>query len=340
MQQQPWSTRSTWSTLATWTTWSEWSDRSAWFPRPEQPDAPLPEHYLRRDELERPEPAPEPAVAEDESSPARRLALIRSLQGAFSALLALAGLVAFAGNGALSAGMTRIHAEHQLAAGDFAGASALLATALQRAPDSTQLLLLKIKADLLAGEANTAFGLIERLGDRAGNGELVAEIDAILARVSAAAAMAREAEAIADLDVARAARLWEEAAELYPESPRVAVSSGLALAAAALERRDLAEHMLVSVELALRHPEQPFVIAQLASAQAARYAETGAPAQRAEAEATLARALELALPFDADRRELDRQAERIRYCLASRRILTQRDYERRFPVARASAPQH
>jgi len=70
--------------------------------------------------------------------------LLRLLQGALAALIALVALVLFADGAPLSAGLTRIRAERELAAGHVAKASDLLANALERSPESPRLLVLQI----------------------------------------------------------------------------------------------------------------------------------------------------------------------------------------------------
>jgi hypothetical protein len=339
MQHSPQSSSSSTSSgWGDWSYWSEWAHSSEWSPWSARREGSVPfDDAWLRDELGS-EPRSQPTGARDVPEPGRAHLLQRALHGALLALALLAGVAAFTGRSELFAGLNRIRAERQLENGNFASASALLGDALASSPDSARLLLLKIKADLLAGNANAAFGLVERFGDRAGDPGLVAEINPILERVALAVAKAQQAEREADVDLVRAARLWQEAAELYPESSALRVSAGLASGTVAFERRNLTEFMQLASELAAQHPEHPFAVAQLASAQAALYAATGEAPLRAQAETTLARAQQLALAFAADPRELARQVEPIRYRLASREILTRHQYERRFPTGRSHAP--
>src|SRR5262245_34659452 len=151
--------------------WSDWTTSEPWFGRASQPPPFEPDEQpapgsadTEQASSARPEAEPSTAAASEATPrPAHTRALLRSLQGALAAVAVLVGVAALAGTNEFSAALLRVRAEHLLGAGDFAGASALLARALDDAPDSARLVLLKIKADLLAGEANTAFALMERL---------------------------------------------------------------------------------------------------------------------------------------------------------------------------------
>lgn len=252
------------------------------------------------------------------------------IRASFVILLAL--LVASLVSGAhyFGAAANVVRAERLMESGEHAEASALLDGAIEKAPDSAKALLLKAKAAFLAGDPQGGYAALERFGRRTDEQELIAEVNAILERVEEAFGKVQEANELADAeDDEGALRAAQEAARLYPEWPGTAELVESCEAGVAFHRKDYDEFHAISARVAARHPESSVHVAMLASALACRYAATGDSALKAQAEQTLARAESL-IGDAEERTAFEEYAERIRYRIRTREIITRSEYNRRF----------
>ena len=252
------------------------------------------------------------------------------IRASFAVLLALLVASQVVGARYFGAAANVVRAERLIDSGDHAEASALLDGALEQAPDSAKVLLLKIKAALLAGDPASAYAALERLGTRTDEQELIAEVNPILARVESAIAKAQEAGRLAeaeDDEAALQAARW--AAKLYPEWPVAAELVENCEASVAFQQEDYDKFFEISARIAARNPDTSGYVALLASAFACRYAVTGDPVLKARADEALARAESLIRNAE-ERAAFDEYAERIRHRIETREIITRSEYNRRF----------
>jgi hypothetical protein len=219
-------------------------------------------------------------------------------------------------------------ASRAAASGDWRQAASLLTAVLDEAPGSEPALLLKIKADLLSGDPDSAFRHIEMFGDRKTSNPLLAEINQKLARVEQAGKKAAEGRSLAESNQDEAAlAAFAEAAEAYPEFEGFQIARDMAEANVAFGRHDYASFTATARRLHKARPEDPTLRMMLASGLAAQYAASGDESFMASANAELEQAL-AAAGAQPDP-ELVGYAERIRYRLATREIITTEEYERR-----------
>jgi len=252
------------------------------------------------------------------------------IRASFVVLLALLVASLVVGARYFSAAANVVRAERLIESGDHAEASALLDGALEKAPDSAKALLLKVKAAYLAGDPQGGYAALERFGNRTDEQELIAEVNAILGRVEKALAQAQEANRLAGEDDDEGAlRAAQQAARLYPEWPPAAELVESCEAGVAFQKKDYDEFHAISKRIAARNPDSSGHVAMLASALACRYAVTGDPGLKVQAEEALARAESLIREAE-ERAAFEEYAERIRYRIRTREIITRTEYDRRF----------
>jgi len=252
------------------------------------------------------------------------------IRASFAALLALLVASQVVGARYYGAAANVVRAERLIDSGDHAEASALLDSALEHVPDSGKVLLLKVKAALLAGDPASAYAALERFGTRTDEQELIAEVNPIVSRVESAIAKAQEAGRLAEAEDDEAAlQAARRAASLYPEWPVAAELVESCEAGVAFQQKDYDEFFEISARIAARHPDASDYVALLASALACRYAVTGEPGLKAQAEEALARAESLIRGAE-ERASFDEYAERIRHRIETREIIARSEYNRRF----------
>jgi hypothetical protein len=254
------------------------------------------------------------------------------VRASFFALLVLLVFSLWRGSSYFDAGRALIHGERFMERRRYTEAAAELATVLRSAPDCRKAILLKMKADLLRGDLNAAYVAGQQNKDRKfESNALTREVQALVARVGRAMEKAKQAgERVKEKKDEEGARLMAEAAGIYPESEELQSAARLYEAGVAFDRKDYARFLAIAEQEAARTPEKAMAIAVLASALAARYAETGDAALRQRAEETLAHALTLAAASPQDKAQTDEYAERIRHRLATREIIDKEEYDRRY----------
>jgi len=252
----------------------------------------------------------------------------------------LAGLLVLLGV-ALVHGRTYFHAGRQMYRGErlvdekrFAEALPYLKEAIQIAPQSDKAVLLTAKAALNVGDLETAGKALQ--GHAGGNFEdgndpQFLEVKALWDRAEAAAKKAEKAQELAQHEGhdAEAAQLMHEAVALYPEAPGLAIAAEVYDGGAAYERKDYDSFLAISLKQWKAAPSSE-TAAIVASAAACKYAVTGDPSFRKQAEEMLHTAEEKAHENAAALKSLDEYAPRIRYRLETRQILSREEYNRRF----------
>jgi tetratricopeptide (TPR) repeat protein len=246
------------------------------------------------------------------------------------ALLLVLGWALWLGRHHFPAGRHMVLAERAMDHGDYRHASDEFAQVLKLQPNIQKAVLLGAKADLLAGDPDSALHFF-RGRTHLKHDALYNEVMALLKRSVDAVSKARRAT---ELDSAgrwdEAARLMTEAAEEYPQSQNLVIAGQVYSARAAFYRKDY-EAALRFTDAAWRSaPDDPNLTASMAAALAAKYAVTGDQQFRTQAEQMLARAHELADRSPDDRAAYADYAPRIRYRLDSSQIIDTAEYDRRF----------
>jgi len=254
------------------------------------------------------------------------------VRASFFALLVLLAFSWWRGASYFEAGRALIRGERLAQSQRYAEASAELATVLRSAPDCKKAILLKMKSDFLAGDFRAGYAVLERNKGREYEASaLMTEVQAIVSRVERALGKANDAsESVKKKKLEEAARLLAEASQIYPESQELRSGARHAAGGAAFDRKDYALFLTTAQAEVKEHPQDAMAQASLASALAARYAETGEESLRQESEAALAQALKLASASTEDKAESEEYAERIRYRLRTREIIDKDEYDRRF----------
>jgi hypothetical protein len=180
----------------------------------------------------------------------------------------------------------------------------------------------------LNGDPESAYRHIDAFGDRKTDDPLIKEINEKLARVERAGQKASEGRSLAASNQNEAAlAAFSEAAETYPEFEGFKIARDMAEASVAFDHHDYASFTATARRLHEAHPGDPSVQMMLASGLAARYAASGDQSFAAEAHTELEQALAAAGPQPDP--GLADYAERIRYRLATKEIVTKEEYERR-----------
>ena len=252
------------------------------------------------------------------------------IKGSFAFLLILLFVSLFGMGRYIRAARNLHEAENLLRRRSYADAAALLGDALKDAPGSAKAMTLKIKADLLSGDAESAYALIEEYGERELDEDLAQQINLILERVEKAftkyqQAMQLDQEGKAEEALAR----MREAAKLYPESSMFGQIAESLEASLAFDQADYDRFLELNAAHAQRYPDFWNYAAGHASALACKYAKSGDAAFKSHAKEELARAEALARKDEA-MEPFTEYAERIRHRLETREILTRQAYNERF----------
>ena len=229
-------------------------------------------------------------------------------------------------------------ARRLMAEGKNAEAAQLLGTTLSRSPNSDQVLLLKIKAEFLAGNWPAAAALMQRYsGQSIKGGDLGAEVGAIAQRAQAALRLHDEAKQLFGRgEAAKAEVVLTEAAGLYPEAPEIRESLLTVQGSTAFQKKEYARFLEIAEEAVKRRPGSPMATALLASALSAQYAATGEASYRERAEQTLDQARKLSESSEPARVAYEEYSERIRHRLQTREIIDRAEYDRRFRMPAAA----
>ncbi|GAC1621952.1 MAG: hypothetical protein NVS9B13_14120 [Candidatus Acidiferrum sp.] len=205
---------------------------------------------------------------------------------------------------------------------------------LQIAPNSDKAVLLAAKAALLSGDAGSAAKALQGHDgghfDDASNPEFI-EVNSLWNRASSALVKAEEAAKLEEQEgkEIEAERLMHEAASMYPELPALALAAESYEEGVAFSRKDYDAFLAIAQKQGEKQP-MARTAASLSSALACKYAATGNISYRQRSEEMLEKARQLSQGNVESLRSLDEFAERNRYRLESRQIISRVEYDRRY----------
>jgi len=224
--------------------------------------------------------------------------------------------------------------EHLVMQGRYKSALPHLQQTLRIAPGSDKASLLAAKAALLDGDVASADKALQ--GHNGGHFEDAdkpefKEVNSLWNRATSALEKAEQAAKLEDQDgkEIEAARLMHEAAATYPELPALAFAAESYEEGVAFIRQDY-DAFLAIAERQWKQQAVPQTAAALASALACKYAITKNAAYRQQSEEMLEKAQQLAQGNAEALKGLEEFAERNRYRLESRQIISKQEYDRRF----------
>jgi hypothetical protein len=216
----------------------------------------------------------------------------------------------------------------------FAAALPYLQETLGVAPNSDKAALLTAKAALEIGNIGVAAKAFQghnhgRFEDE--NAQDFVEANALWNRAMKASDKADKAGKLEEQDghAAEAAQLMHEAAALYPQASYLANAAEEYDAGAAYERKDYDAFLSIATKLWKESPDA-YMAGQVSSALACKYAVTGEEAYRKQSIEMLEKARQLAQGNPDAAKGFDEYAERIRYRLDSRKIMSKQEYDRKF----------
>lgn len=249
------------------------------------------------------------------------------------ALLALLVVALVNGRKYFHAGRSLYVGERLVDEGHFEQALPYLQETLRVAPESDKAVLLAAKAALMAGQVDIADKAIQ--GHEGGHfedpGSDFQEVKALWDRANKALAKADKAFKLADQDghAAEASTLMHEAATEYPQSKGLAVAAQMFDEGVAFEDKDYDRFVSIAQKQWDSYP-QSGTAAVLSSAFACKYAVTGDPNYKKQSEDMLKEAEQRTAQTPDDKKAFEEYAERIRYRLDSRQIISKTEYDQRF----------
>jgi hypothetical protein len=231
--------------------------------------------------------------------------------------------------------------ERLVAAGHYADALPHLQNTIRIAPASDKAVLLAVKAALLSGDVPSAAKALQGHNDgyfEDANKPEFQEVNSLWKRATGALEKAEQAGKLEEQDgkEIEAARLMHEAASAYPEMPVLAVAAESADAGVAFARKDYDTFLAIS-EKQWKRQGMSQTAGVLSSALACKYAVTGEASYKQGSEKMLQKARQLAEGNAEAAKELDEYAERIRYRLDTRQIISKTEYDRRFRSKKAAS---
>lgn len=252
------------------------------------------------------------------------------LKGSMAALLVLLVFALWHGQLYFHAGKALARGERALQRHEYRLASADFEEVLKVTPTGEDAILLAAKSYLLSGDIAAAGKVLDRRQNY-DNNLLYKEVDGLWTRASGAWEKASQAAKLADAGKEdEASRLMAEAAKEYPESSDLAQDAIAFAGAAAFEQKDYDAFLDLSRKALQMKPQDPESIAMVGSALACKYAVTGDPMFRTQAEEMLAQAQSLSGSTPELKSRFEEYSERIRYRLDSREIISRKEYDRRF----------
>jgi tetratricopeptide (TPR) repeat protein len=260
--------------------------------------------------------------------------------------LSLAGLVLLLiaslahGRKYFQAGREMYIGEHLVSQGRYASALPHLQETLRIAPASDKASLLAAKAALLNGDVSSANKALQgHNGGRFDNADKpeFKEVNSLWNRATSALEKAEQAAKLEEQDgkEIEAARLMHEAASAYPEMPALAFAAEAYEEGVAFFKHDY-DAFLAIAEKQWKQQSSSQTAGALASALACKYAVTANAAYRQRSEEMLERARQLAQGNVEILKNLDEFAERNRYRLETRQIISKQEYDLRFRSAKTS----
>lgn len=256
------------------------------------------------------------------------------LKLSLAALLLLLVAALVHGRKYFHAGREMYVGERLVTARHYAEAVPHLQETIRIAPSSDKAVLLLAKAALLSGNVESAAKALQGHNsgyfEDASNPEFQ-EVDSLWKRASGALKKAEQASKLAEQDgnEVEAAQLMHAAAAAYPEMPDLALATEYYDSGVAFAHKEYDTFLAITRKQWTAHPSSGGA-ASLASALACKYAVTGDPTYRQQAEEMLARAQQMAQGHAEALKNLDEYLPRIRYRLDSRQIITRTEYDRKF----------
>jgi hypothetical protein len=250
--------------------------------------------------------------------------------------LSLAGLLLFLAGSLwqgvpyFKAGRHLVLAERAMDRNDYRKASLQFAEVLKVSPSSQEVVLKGAKASLMAGDMAQAQKFLKlRKGYK--QDALFTEVNGFWNRALDAydkeARAAKLAQANKDEE---AAQVMHQASNEYPQSEQLAGWAQTMDGHVAFDRKDYDTFLRLTQVALAKAPNDPGAEGFVASALACKYAVTGDPEFRRQAEELLDKAQLHAQRSPEDVARYQEYAERIRYRLDSREIIDKPEYDRRF----------
>jgi hypothetical protein len=228
------------------------------------------------------------------------------------------------------AGRHLVLAERAMDRNDYKTARVHFAEVLKVSPTEQEVLLLGAKANLMTGDAEGAQKFLKQRGGYKSS-DLFTEVDGMWNRAVDAYDKAVKAKKLYESrQEDEAARLMREASSEYPQSEDLALSALNLELGVAFNHKDYDTFLRLSEAVLARAPGDPMAAGGVASALACKYAVTGDPEYRKQAEQMLEKAKVLAQQSPQAKAAFEEYAERIRYRLESRVIIDKPEYDRRF----------
>ncbi|HKW34282.1 MAG TPA: tetratricopeptide repeat protein [Candidatus Acidoferrum sp.] len=262
------------------------------------------------------------------------------LKMSLAALLLLLVVALAHGRKYFHAGREMYVGERLVAKGRYTQALPHLQETLRIAPNSDKAVLLTAKAALLSGDVETADKALQAHSgghfEDANNADFK-EVESLWNRATGALTKAEQAAKLEEEEgkEIEAARLMHEAATAYPEAPGLAAAAEYYDSGAAFARKDYDSFVAITRKQWNGHSSAA-TAAGLAGSLACEFAVTGDSSYRQQAEEMLAKAQQMA-QGDADAlKNLEEYLPRIRYRLDTRKIITKKEYDRRFRSADSS----
>ena len=250
--------------------------------------------------------------------------------------LSLAGLLLLLGGSLLlgipyfRAGRHLVLAERALDRKDYEKSDLQFAEVLRASPTNQKVVLLGAKASLMAGDIEQAQKFL-KLRENYEPGEFFTEVNDMWNHALDANDKAGRAAKLAAANKdEEAAQLMHQASSEYPQSKDIAALALNLDGAVAFDNKDYDALLRITQAAIQMTPDDPQAEGFVASALACKYAVTGDPEFRKQAEETLQKAEALARKSPEEMASFKEYAERIRYRLNSRVIIDKVEYDRRF----------
>jgi len=248
-------------------------------------------------------------------------------------LLALLVIALLNGRKYFHAGRSLYVGERLVDEGHFAQALPYLQESVRIAPESDKAVLLTARAALMTGQVEVAQKALQ--GHSGGHfedpGEDFRTVDALWNQANSAFEKAEKAAKLEEQDghAAEAARLMHEAAASYPQAAGLGAAAQMYDEGAAFERQDYDTFVSIAQKQWKEYPG-PGTAAAVSSALACKYATTGDPNYKAQSEAMLQESQRRSQQDPESKKDFEEYAQRIRYRLDSRNIITKAEYDQKF----------
>jgi hypothetical protein len=263
------------------------------------------------------------------------------LKLSLAALLLLLVFALVHGRQYFRAGRTMYIGERLVEEQHYQQALPYLQETLRTAPQSDKAVLLTAKAALEIGDIDTADKAIQ--GHDAGHfqdasGREFQEVKAMWDRANTAFNKATEAAKLEEQDghAAEAAQLMHEASNLYPEARGLALAAETYDEGSAFEAKDYDKFLAIAQKQWQEHPSSGTAGA-VSSALACKYVVTGDSNYRKQSEEMLETSRQKVGADPEDVKAFQEYADRIRYRLEARQIISRTEYDLKFRKQQAQS---